>query len=134
MKFSPLRWLPSKPPDVEGSSNETPPRPSSGVAPPASDSSSASTIRGSGSNFNSSSDFSSPVSGIRFPVSPDPRSLPPLYHLSSLAARTDDPHTALREMLDLFVSTFRADAGSIGLLSPDTGRIETEVQTENIPA
>ena len=54
--------------------------------------------------------------------------LPALYRLASLASRTDDPHTALREMLDLFVTTFRADAGSIGLLSPDTGRLETEVQ------
>jgi signal transduction histidine kinase len=34
-------------------------------------------------------------------------------------------------MLDLFVTTFKADAGSIGLLSPDTGRLETEVQTGN---
>jgi signal transduction histidine kinase len=67
----------------------------------------------------------------------DPRALPALYQISSLAARTDDPHTALREMLDLFVATFHADAGSIGLLSPDTGRIETEVQagdgSENVP-
>jgi putative methionine-R-sulfoxide reductase with GAF domain len=31
-------------------------------------------------------------------------------------------------MLALFVSLFGADAGSIGLLSPDTGRLETEVQ------
>ncbi len=52
-----------------------------------------------------------------------------LYRISSLATRTDDPQFALREMLDLFVATFKADAGSIGLLSPDTGRLETEVQT-----
>lgn len=51
-----------------------------------------------------------------------------LYQLASLATRTDDAPTALREMLDLFVATFGADAGSIGLLSPDTGRLETEVQ------
>jgi signal transduction histidine kinase len=31
-------------------------------------------------------------------------------------------------MLELFVTLFSADAGSIGLLSPDTGRVETEVQ------
>lgn len=54
-----------------------------------------------------------------------------LYRVSSLATRTDDPQLALREMLDLFVATFHADAGSIGLLSPDTGRLETEVQTGN---
>ncbi len=37
-------------------------------------------------------------------------------------------------MLDLFVAAFGADAGSIGLLSPDTGRLVTEVQvgTESI--
>ncbi len=69
-----------------------------------------------------------PVSGIRNPVSSDPRALPVLYHLASLATRVDDPHAALQEMLGLFITTFRADAGSIGLLSPDTGRLETEVQ------
>jgi signal transduction histidine kinase len=31
-------------------------------------------------------------------------------------------------MLDLSIATFGADAGSIGLLSPDTGRLETAVQ------
>ena len=65
---------------------------------------------------------------LRPPVSADPRALPVLYQLASLAARTDDPATALREMLALFVKTFAADAGSIALLSPDTGRLETEVQ------
>jgi signal transduction histidine kinase len=59
--------------------------------------------------------------------------LPILYRLASLAARTDDAHTALREMLGVFVETFRADAGSIALLSPDTGRLETEVQIGSRP-
>ncbi len=54
--------------------------------------------------------------------------LPALYELASLTVRADDPHVALRTMLDLFVETFHADGGSIGLLSPDTGRLETEVQ------
>jgi signal transduction histidine kinase len=54
-----------------------------------------------------------------------------LYRIASLTARTDDPRSALQEMLELFVTTFAADAGSIGLLSPDTGRIETEVQLGN---
>ena len=70
----------------------------------------------------------SPFSGVRPPVSADARALPVLYQLASLATRTDDPQTALREMLKLFIATFGADAGSIGLLSPDTGRLETEVQ------
>ena len=60
---------------------------------------------------------------------PDATLLPALYRLAALASRVDDPQVALREMLDLFVATFRADAGSIALLSPDTARLETEVQT-----
>ncbi|MGH7956334.1 MAG: GAF domain-containing protein [Opitutaceae bacterium] len=62
------------------------------------------------------------------PVSSDPRFLHAAYPLASLAARTDDPRAALHEMLELFVGMFGADAGSIGLLNPDTGRLETEVQ------
>jgi signal transduction histidine kinase len=59
---------------------------------------------------------------------PDPRALPALYRIVALGAGTDDPQTALREMLDTLVKTFHADAGSIALLSPDTGLLETEVQ------
>lgn len=62
-------------------------------------------------------------------ASEDPAILLALYRIATLASRVDDPEAALREMLDLFVATFRADAGSIALLSPDTGRLETEVQT-----
>jgi signal transduction histidine kinase len=51
-----------------------------------------------------------------------------LYRIASLAARADDPQAALRELLDLLVGAFRADAGSIALLSPETGRLATEVQ------
>ncbi len=69
-----------------------------------------------------------PQSAIRDPQFPDARALPTLYRIAALAARTDDPRDALREILDLFIATFNADAGSIGLLSPDTGRLETEVQ------
>lgn len=76
---------------------------------------------------------SAPVSGnfsyaVRSPHYPDSRALPALYRLASLATRTDDAKIALGQMLELFVATFGADAGSIGLLSPDTDRIETEVQ------
>jgi signal transduction histidine kinase len=69
--------------------------------------------------------------GARLPaevVPDDARALPTLYRLAAIATRTDDPRVALREMLELFVATFGADAGSIGLLSPDTGRLETEAQ------
>jgi len=62
------------------------------------------------------------------PMSADPRALPALYKLTSLTARTDDPHAALVEALNEFVSIFRADAGSVSLLNPGSGRLETEVQ------
>ena len=70
----------------------------------------------------------SPVSGIRHPQSEDSRALPALYRLTSLAGRADDPRAALREVLDEFVATFRADAGSIALVNPGTGRLEVEVE------
>ena len=60
---------------------------------------------------------------------PDASLFPALYQLAGLASRIDDPQLALREMLDLFVATFQADAGAIALLSPDTRQLETEVQT-----
>ncbi|MDO8539595.1 MAG: GAF domain-containing protein [Opitutaceae bacterium] len=77
---------------------------------------------------------SPPVSGIRFPVSPNPqssapRALPVLYRLAAQAARELDPRDALREALDLFIDAFRAEAGSIALLNPDTGNLQVEVQT-----
>lgn len=64
-------------------------------------------------------------------MSPD--LLPALYQIAALATRIDDPQAALREILDVLVATFHADAGSIALLSPDTTRLETEVQT-GLPA
>jgi putative methionine-R-sulfoxide reductase with GAF domain len=67
-------------------------------------------------------------SGTAPPGSNQPPSSSPYYQIAALAARTDDPSVALREMLGIFVATFQADAGSIGLLSPDTGLLETEVQ------
>lgn len=50
-----------------------------------------------------------------------------------MASRTDDPQIALRAMLELLVATFQANAGSIALLSPDTSRLETEVQIGQAP-
>jgi signal transduction histidine kinase len=58
----------------------------------------------------------------------DPRAYPALYRLSSLAGRTGDPHFALGDMLDVLLETFGADAGSIALLNPTNGQLETEVQ------
>lgn len=60
--------------------------------------------------------------------SADPRAYPALYRLTSLTSRTVDPHAALRETLDELIATFGADSGSISLLNPGSGRLETEVQ------
>ncbi len=60
--------------------------------------------------------------------SADPRAYPALYRLASLSNRADDPHAALREALDRLLGTFKADSGSISLLNPGSGRLETEVQ------
>lgn len=62
------------------------------------------------------------------PTSEDPRALAALYRLTSLAARADDPNRALQEALEILIATFAADAGSIALLNPGSGRLETEVQ------
>lgn len=67
------------------------------------------------------------------PTSADPRALPALYRLTSLAARVDDAHSALEDVLDILVDTFSAHAGSIALLNPTTGRLEDEVQ-HGLPA
>ena len=72
-----------------------------------------------------------PASGVAHPAAEDPRALPALYRLTSLAGRADDPRTALRDVLGEFVATFGADAGSIALLNPGTGRLEVEVQLGN---
>lgn len=58
----------------------------------------------------------------------DPRALPALYRITSLATRATDTQAALREVLDTLVATFGADAGSISLLNPALGRLEIEVQ------
>ena len=62
---------------------------------------------------------------LRDPTGEDPRTLTARYHLAALATCTDDPLAALRTILDLLVTTFRADDGSIRLLSADTGHLET---------
>ncbi len=59
--------------------------------------------------------------------------MPALYKIVSLLTQVDDPQVALRTMLDLFVATFHADAGSIALVASDTLHLETEVQT-GLPA
>lgn len=68
-----------------------------------------------------------PAAG-RAPSAAEARLLSARYQLASLVTRTEDPEQALREMLALFIAFFHADAGAIALLSPDTERLETEVQ------
>lgn len=74
-----------------------------------------------------------PAAASRLPPAEDPRALPALYRLTSLAGRADDPRVALREVLDEFVTTFGADAGSIALLNPSSGRLEVEVSLGTPP-
>ena len=62
------------------------------------------------------------------PEATDPRATAALYRIARLAASTDDPGAALREMLGIIVGALGADAGSISLLSPDTGDLVTEVE------
>lgn len=56
------------------------------------------------------------------------RALTALLRLTSLATRTDDPATALRETLATCLATFAADAGSISLFNADRGLLEVAVQ------
>jgi len=49
-----------------------------------------------------------------------------LYALASLASRLDDPGRALEGILALVSREFSADSGSIALMNPETGRLETE--------
>jgi len=69
-----------------------------------------------------------PVSVLSPPVSDDPRALPALYRIASVGARTDDPRSALQIILLELSGLFHATCGSIALLSPDTGRLEIEIQ------
>jgi signal transduction histidine kinase len=56
------------------------------------------------------------------------RTLSARYRISSLIARTEEPKEALQGLLTELVDVFRASSGSIALVSPDTGKLEIEVQ------
>ena len=58
----------------------------------------------------------------------DVRTYQLLYRLSSLPGRVVEPREALDTMLAELVAAFRAASGSIALVSPDTGKLEIEVQ------
>ena len=57
----------------------------------------------------------------------DPRILPVLYRIASLVSETEEPPAAMRAILGELISLFHAASGSIALLNPDTGRLETEI-------
>ena len=54
--------------------------------------------------------------------------LPVLYRIASVGARTDDPHAALQVILGEICALLHATCGSVALLSPDSGRLEMEIQ------
>ena len=58
----------------------------------------------------------------------NPRALEVLYRISALGTQATEPHAALRAILAELVGLFAATSGSIALLSPDSGRLEMEVQ------
>src|ERR1044072_191235 len=52
-----------------------------------------------------------------------------LSRVASLAPQPHEPRAALREMLAELMATFAATAGAISLLNPNSGLLETEVQS-----
>jgi signal transduction histidine kinase len=50
-----------------------------------------------------------------------------LYHISRLVSETEDPHEALRLILDEVMRTVPATSASIALVNPDTQRLQIEV-------
>lgn len=64
------------------------------------------------------------------PALQDNRALLALNQLMSRAGRAGSAREALDIILRELVATFHADSGSIALLNPHTGRIETEAETQ----
>ena len=77
---------------------------------------------------NTAESSENPVPSSGESTAPDSRLNAARYRIASLAASARDPEPALREILQLLVATFSADAGSIALLSRDTGRLEIATQ------
>jgi signal transduction histidine kinase len=50
-----------------------------------------------------------------------------LHRISTLAGKTVEPREALQSILAIIIESFGAASGSISLLNPDTGKLETEV-------
>lgn len=51
-----------------------------------------------------------------------------LQSLGAVGLRLDDPNRALSEIIALLAEAFEADSGSIGLLNPDSGKLEVEAR------
>ncbi|HZL44715.1 MAG TPA: GAF domain-containing protein [Opitutaceae bacterium] len=62
------------------------------------------------------------------PLCEDARALPVLYRIASVGTQTDDPRAALQIILRAIAGRFHATCGSIALISPDSGRLEMEIQ------
>ena len=60
-------------------------------------------------------------------VPDDPRALAAVYRIASLIGWTEKPEAALRMILGELARLFGATSGSIGLLNPDTGRLEIDI-------
>ncbi len=61
----------------------------------------------------------------------DPRALPALYKISTLASRREPPREVLRAILHIVIETLDATSGDVSLLNPDTGKLEIEITNEN---
>ncbi|MCF3649758.1 GAF domain-containing protein [Synoicihabitans lomoniglobus] len=57
----------------------------------------------------------------------DPRTLPALYRISTLAGRRDEPRQILHAILKIVIDALGAVSGDISLLNPDTGKLEIEI-------
>lgn len=60
----------------------------------------------------------------------DPRALPALYRISTLASRREQPRDILRTILQIVMETLGAVSGDVSLLNPDTGNLEIELTQE----
>ncbi len=65
--------------------------------------------------------------GAEDAVPDDPRALAAVYRIASLIGWTEEPEAALRTILGELAQLFGASSGSIGLLNPDTGRLEIDI-------
>ncbi len=67
-------------------------------------------------------------------VPDDPRALAAVHRIASLIGWTEEPEEALRPILGELVRLFQASSGSIGLLNPDTGKLEIDILHGPLPA